>query len=209
MPRTEEPDPSFERMLAAARIGGRDAREELFSRFYPRVERQVHAALARDVRVGRPWLSTRFSTGDVVGEVFRSALKDLARFEGSSEGEFASYLTTLVRNRLLDIVRYHEADRRDGRRTKAREDNDETSPHDGPATDAVTSEHRELYEIVLATFEEREQRLLRGRIEQNLEFKDLMQRLGFGSLSATRRAFYGAQAQFVIRFRQRLADETR
>lgn len=208
MTQTEGPN-EFARLLAAARVGTPDALETMFSQFYPRVERQVHAALAKDLRLNRPWLSTRFSTGDVVQEVFRSALTDISSFQGESVPEFSAYLTTLVRNRILDVIRFHEADRRDGRRTQPRADNDDHSPHSGPATDAATNEQREVYNAVLATFDRSDQDLLRGRIEQDREFKDLTESLGYSSVSATRRAFYSAQAQFVIRFRQRLDDETR
>lgn len=192
----------FARKLAAARAREPGALDELFDRFYPQIERKVHLALAKDLRLNRPWLSTRISTGDVVQEVFRSVLADLHGFSGATEEAFAGYLASVVRNRLLDVVRYHEADQRDGRRTLARPEIEEVSPHDGPATDAISAEERQVYEEVLATFTERERALLRGRIEHGREFKDLTDALGFSSLSATRRAFYAAQAQLVVRIRR-------
>jgi len=207
--RPSDPEGSdFPRLLEAARRGDQGSLAQLFERFYPSVERQVHAALARDLRVNRPWLTTRFSTGDVVQEVFRSVLSDLDGFAGGTEELFTHYLTTIVRNRLLDIVRFHEAERRDGRRTSPPPEEDETpSFRDGPATDAISAEQREIFEAVLASFDERDQRLLRGRIEADREFQDLTDELGFGSVSATRRAFYAAQAKLAIRVRQRTKEE--
>ncbi|MFK7741642.1 MAG: RNA polymerase sigma factor [Planctomycetota bacterium] len=202
--------PAFPEVLAAARAGDQDALSGLFRQFYPAVERQVHGSLARDLRVNRPWLSTRFSTGDVVQEVFRSVLSDLHGFSGGTEELFTHYLTTVVRNRLLDVVRFHEAERRDGRRTRMQPEDDNTpSPHDGPATDAVLAEQRALLDEVLRTFDDREQELLRRRIEGEEEFQELHSSLGYSSLSACRRAFYAANAKLAIRLRQRQSDQTR
>tara|TARA_R110002096_G_scaffold3489_1_gene17151 strand:+ start:209 stop:859 length:651 start_codon:yes stop_codon:yes gene_type:complete len=201
-------DRGFEDLLAAAKRGAADARNELFRRFYPRVEQFVHVALARDLRAKRPWISARFSTGDVVQEVFRSVLSDLADFRGSTPDSFFGFLSTVVRNRLLDLLRYHEAERRDGRRT-TKSDEDEVSADDGPATDALAAERRAIFAEILGSFPEREQALLRGRIEQRREFQELSDELQFSSVSAARRAFYLAQAQLVLRLKRRDLGESR
>ncbi|MCA8951996.1 MAG: sigma-70 family RNA polymerase sigma factor [Planctomycetes bacterium] len=205
---SDSPEAPFPAALAAARAREPAALEALFARFYPRVERQVHVALTTDLRRSRPWLATRFSTGDIVQEVFRSVLVDLGGFAGTTEEEFAGYLASVVRNRLLDALRFHEAERRDGRRTIADPDPRQLSPQCGPATDAIAADDRRLYDEVLRTFPERERQLLRGRLEQEREFKDLCRELGYSSLSATRRAFYAAEAQLVIRIRQRSSQQT-
>ena len=102
-PTTRDPKPSpfdFRMILEAARRGDRAATEVLFRRFYPGVERMVHRSLSQDLRSNRPWLNVRFSTGDVVQDVFRSLLRDLSGFEGDTEGTFSWYLAMVVRNRL-------------------------------------------------------------------------------------------------------------
>lgn len=204
------PHSPFPATLAAARAGNQAALAKLFEQFYPRVERQVHLSLATDLRRNRPWLTTRFSTGDVVHEVFQSVLKDLHGFDGGTEELFAHYLTTVVRNRLIDIVRYHEAERRDGRKTKAPPEDDLfSSESDGPPGDAISAEQRQIYGEILGSFPEREQQLLRRRIEDGAEFQDLTEELGYPSLSTTRRTFYAAQAQLVIRLKQRNSDQTK
>ena len=190
-------------LLAAARLGQRDAIDQLFRRFYPRVEQYVHVALARDMRRSRPWISARFSTGDVVQEVFRSVLADLDGFRGCTEEAFFAYLATVVRNRLLDVVRYHEAERRDGRRTLPVEPDARASSDAGPATDAVAAERRAIFAEGRRSCPERERARLRGRSEQQREFQDLAAELGFSSLSAARRAFFAAHALLVVRLRRR------
>lgn len=196
----------FARHLAAARSGSRTALDALFVNCYERVAKKVHFALARDLRLKRPWLSTRFSTGDVVQDVFRSVLGNLNAFAGSTEAAFAAYLASIVRNRLLDAVRYHEADQRDGRVTKPTDQSERAvSPRRGPRTDAISSEQQRAYQAVLTTFAERERDLLRRRLEDRAEFKLLARELGYSSVSATQRAFYAAQAQLVLQLRQHLA----
>ena len=195
---------AFRETLAAARAGDHDARESLIRHVYPRVERMVHMALAHDLRNGRPWLLARFSTGDVVQEVFRSLIQDLGAFAGETEGAFVGYLAMVVRNRLVDAIRFHESAQRDGRRTApALDEGDEEPREPGPASAVLYDDELEHFRAVLATFPEREQLLLRGRLEQGLQFSDLAQALGLSSKFAARRAFYAAQALLVIRMRQR------
>ncbi|MEM6675277.1 MAG: hypothetical protein AAF726_20685, partial [Planctomycetota bacterium] len=77
---TADPSAEFEPLLRAARGGDADALDRLFRRYYPRVEELVHVGLVRDLRRGRPWLLARFSTGDIVQDVFRRLLQDLGAF---------------------------------------------------------------------------------------------------------------------------------
>lgn len=164
----------FQSTLEAARDGDPAAMDSLFEEFYPRVSRMVHRGLSRDLRSSRPWLTARFSTGDVVQEVFRSLLKDLRGFKGTSEDAFSGYLAMVVRNRLVDAIRFHEAAQRDGRRTMPSvEEADAVSPHSDPATDALQADEAESFREILKTLPETEQLLLRARLEQGARFSDL------------------------------------
>lgn len=172
--------------------------DSLFKRFYPKVERMVHMNLATDLRVNRPWMSARFSTGDVVQEVFRSVLTDLDSFAGSNEGAFAGYLAMIVRNRILDVIRFHEAARRDGRRGgQPVEDTGLPSPEDDPQEAAASQEELMRFHEALQRFPERERLLIRARFEKSASFEELTERLGFSSVSVARRAFYAAQARLA------------
>lgn len=193
----------FVQVLGRAQDGDTRAQEQLFERFYPTVERMVHHHLARDIKSRKPWLTARFSTGDVVQEVFRSVLGDLSSFQGANEGAFAGYLSRIVQNRILDTIRFHEASRRDGRRhSRLAQELDPGSGAAGPATQAGESEEVELYREALGEFSEREQRLLTARIEGDVTFLELASELGYSSEAATRRAFYSAQAQLLILLRK-------
>lgn len=194
----------FQRTLDEARAGDPRALETLFSTFYPWVEQVVHRSLSRDLRRRRPWLNMRLSTGDVVQEVFRSVLQDLEAFTGSQPDDLRGYLATVTRNRLIDLVRFHEAARRDGRRSsRNQEEAERASAGRGPMTQAMSSEEVSICREEIARFPEREQRLLRARLEDGLDFPTIVERLGFSSISAARRAFFSAQSQLVIRLRRR------
>jgi len=192
-------DHDFQTLLEAARAGERAAVDSLATRYYPRVQAMVHRELSRDLRLSRSWMGARFSTGDVVQDVFRLLLRDLSKFEGRSEAAFVGYLSMVIRNRLVDALRFHQAARRDGRRTAALpEEPGSNSGPVGPGTQLAANEQIELYQEALAEFDEKEQLLLRARLECETTFQELALQLGYSSKWAASRAFYAAQARLLI-----------
>jgi len=203
-----QPPIDFMRTLEAARQGEEQALQDLFQRFYPRVQVLVHRSLAGDLRVNRPWLSSVFSTGDVVQEVFQSVLRNLDGFRGKDEDAFAGYLSIVVRNRLIDSIRFHQAARRDRRMVGGAVDEQEPeSRGSGPATQLASAEDVSRFREALATFPERERLLLRERLERRERFQDLADQLGYPSADAARKAFYAAQARLLLRLRNPESSE--
>ncbi len=204
---TDPTEQAFMATLARAKSGSVDARNDLFRQFYPQVRSMVHRSLATDLRNSRPWLTARFSTGDVVQEVFQSVITDLEAFQGQTERAFAGYLSMVIRNRIIDAIRFHEADRRDGRLSApAPEDGEHESGLDHPSVNAAASEERELLQKALVEFPEQERLLLRARFEGAASFKDLAEQLGYPSESTARRAYFSAQARLAVRL-YRLKEE--
>jgi RNA polymerase sigma factor (sigma-70 family) len=188
--------------LESARHGDVEALNELTERFYPAVQALVHHRLATDMRHRRPWLAARFSTGDVVQSVFEGVLRDIGTFAGRSEEAFVGYLATVVRNRILDAVRFHEAAQRDGRRMHSiTPEFDAEGREVDPAEAAISAEGMEQLMAALARFEPRVQHLLRARMEGLASFRELAEQLGYGSESAARRAFFDAQARLSLDLR--------
>lgn len=69
--------------------------------------------LARQVDAARPArFNARFDTGDVVQEVFLSALSRTNSFRGRCEGEFASWLNSIARTKMITMCRHHARCRR-------------------------------------------------------------------------------------------------
>ncbi len=192
----------FHALIEQAARGVRAAQDEVFRRFYPSVRSMVHRALDRGLRANRPWLASAFSTGDVVQEVFMCVLRDLDDVEGRTEASFAGYLATLVKNRLIDAVRFHEAVRRDARRARVELGEDGLAQESkGPGEKASAREEVDAFLAAVATLSARDRLLLRERLEHETAFADLATNLGFPSADAARKAFYVAQAKLVMRLR--------
>lgn len=213
MPLTSEEPPSeaaldaeFLALLALARDGDSAALDSLVDRFQPRVQADVHRKLARDVRASRPWLEARFSTGDVVQEVFRSVLGDLDAFGGRTEDAFCGWLAMVVRNRIIDSIRFHEADCRDGRVGQALPEDSGAlgaSQVTDPAAAVARAEEIERLEAAMGELEPRIKLLVRARIEGQASFRELADQLGFGSESSARRAYFEAQARLALQLKGR------
>ncbi len=192
----------FHRALDRAQRGDPAALEALTRRYYPTVQALVHHRLASDMRRSRPWLTSRFSTGDIVQEVFQGVLRDVGAFAGETEEAFVGFLATMVRNRIIDAVRFHEASQRDGRRGQGMQPGfDAEGSERDPAEAVASAEELERFFEALAAFSPREQHLLRARLDGVATFKELAAQLGYGSESAARRAFFDVQAKLALRLR--------
>ncbi|MFN3243836.1 MAG: RNA polymerase sigma factor [Planctomycetota bacterium] len=187
-PASQPPDPGASRRELAA----------LCQRHYPAVYDRVHRLLARDIRRGRPWLSAMLSTGDLVHEVFLGVVRDFDGFRGDGDEQFVAYLARLTRNRLIDSVRYHEAERRDSRRGQVL---DPEACHDAPSPVTVSMQREEVERVfaILATFPERDRALLRGRIDDGETFAELASALGYASADSARKSFRTLQARLLAR----------
>ena len=194
---------TFQKTLQAARAGDRQALEDLCEQFYPTVRSMVHRSLACDLRIKRPWISSLFSTGDVVHEVFQGVLRDLDKVEGQDEEAFAGFLARLVRNRLIDAIRFHEAARRDRRLAAVSLDKvDPASSTRGPSARVAMEEEFSIYLAALEEFSQRERLLLRERMEREESFVLLAELLAYPSPDAARKAFYTLQARLLMKLRK-------
>ena len=201
-PCPRDPADSFESLLAAARSGDRAAHDRLFERIYPRLARLAHWLMVNEVRLRRPWLSSLFSTGDVVQDVCHRVLVELHTFQADSERALLAWLSVAVRNRLFDVFRFHEAVRRDCRRAIGWEgDLEVTEPGPGPAVQALNDDLATAFQRVATTLPAREQELLRLRAEGAETFERLALDLGYPSADAARKALYVAQARLLVRLR--------
>lgn len=203
MPRMD----SLPRRLQAAAAGDRHSQELLIAQLYPRVQRMVHAQIEQRLRRRGHGALARLSTGDVVQEVFAEVLRGLERWDGDDEGALVTLLATLVEHRLLDLLRRHQASRRDVRRhgdvgpATAGVGHDRT-----PSLAASEREQLDAYRAVLASFDDRERALLTLRIEEEIEFKTLAERLAYPSADMARKTFHALQARLLLRLRQAGVD---
>ncbi len=191
------------RLTALAAAGDVVARDELVSRYLPDVRELVHRELAADFRRQHRWILPLFSTGDIVQEVFVSVVTSLDRFEGEDEAAFTRFLVTLVKHRLVDAVRHHEAGCRDVRRQEAAADEFGPVADPTPSIAASLGEQVGIFRTVLGSFDVRERTLLELRLVDELPFATLAERLGYGTEDTARKAFRSAQARLLVRLRAR------
>ena len=199
--------------IVAAAAGDRDARERIVAACLPEVRALVHHSLQQDFRRRHRWMLPLFSTHDVVHEVLVAVVHDLSDTQFDGIAPFCAYLGTLVRHRLLDAVRFHEAARRDGRRQVA-------EPTDGIA--AVAADRREatpsfaaslgeragLVRTALGELPERQRRLLELRLIDEATFGQIAQALGYASEETARQAFHDARARLLVKLRVRGLHKT-
>lgn len=100
---------STEDLLAAAQAGQREAREELFARYRPRV-----LAIARS-RLGRN-LRRALDSQDLVQEALVEAARDLERFEWRGESSLIRWLARLLEHRATAQADRMGAQKRDQKR---------------------------------------------------------------------------------------------
>ncbi|MFN9845043.1 MAG: RNA polymerase sigma factor [Planctomycetota bacterium] len=200
--------PELHAVIVAAAAGDGGARDRLVAHCYEPVQRLVHRDLERDFRQKHRWMMPLFSTHDVVHEVLAAVIRDLADTSFVGPEPFYAYLGTLVRHRLLDAVRFHEAARRDGRKQVV-------EPTQGLA--AVAADRREatptlaaslgeragLVRDALAELPERQRRLLEMRLLEEATFPVIAEALGYASEETARQACHAAQARLLVKLRAR------
>lgn len=199
----------LQRTLAAAAAGDAAALHALTEALYPRVRELVHRELQHDFRRRHRWILPLFSTRDVVHDVLVDAIRRLDCTDFPEPGAFAAYLATVVRHHLLDLIRFHEAERRDARRNRA-EDPEQTSAGErlpgaepSPELSAALRERAALLRAAMAELGQRQATLLELRMVEEQSFPEIARALGYASEDTARQAFLDAQARLLLKLRTR------
>jgi RNA polymerase sigma factor (sigma-70 family) len=199
---------TWHELIARAAAGDVDAQDQVVRDFEPRVRRLVHRHLSEDFRRSHHWMLAIFSTRDVVQDILIATVRALETADFPSEEALAAYLATMVRHRLLDAVKHHEAARRDARRD-VRDDasiEQRSDPSVAGATPSSTAELAEQARIVgevLDSFDARPRALLVGRLIEERPFAELAAELGYASAESARGAWVEAHARLLVRLRMR------
>jgi RNA polymerase sigma-70 factor (ECF subfamily) len=108
-------DPAFSALMRRVRAGDGEAATELVRRFEPNVRRVIRLRLT-DPRLGR-----LFDSVDVCQSVLANFFVRVAagQFDLQTPEQLVRLLATMARNKLLNLVEKHQADRRDARRVEA------------------------------------------------------------------------------------------
>jgi RNA polymerase sigma-70 factor, ECF subfamily len=125
---------SPEDLLDRARAGDREALGALLAHYHQ------YLRLLGQKLIGAA-LSARLDPSDLVQEAFLEAHRDFARFTGSSEGEFLTWLRRILVRNLIDGVRHQKARLRNHRRQVSLEsllEKSSQSLHDALAATATS-----------------------------------------------------------------------
>jgi len=183
--REEPPLAATHDLLEAAKAGDRDARDELFGRFVPRLRRWASGRLPRFAR-------SLLDTEDLVQDVLLRTFEGLERVEVRGPGGFQAYVRQAVLNRIRDQVRW--AARRPGPDEVPA---DLADPSPSPLEDAIGADVLARYERAFATLTPAEQELLHLRLELHFEFEEIAGMTGKPSRDAARMAVQRALARLA------------
>jgi RNA polymerase sigma factor (sigma-70 family) len=197
-------EPTPEALVERARGGDAEAVDELFRRVYPVVQETVHRRLEHDFRKRHPWMAPVFSTADIVQDTFLGVLRDLDSFRESGPDSFVRWCVRQVRNRILDSLRHHEANRRDRRREQRPPERAHEPERPGLSPVRLT----ELRESVLGLYRAirclplRDRRLVVRRLIRGEPYSELVAALGLGSEENARARFRRAKVQLLMHARR-------
>ena len=163
-------------LIERARGGDRDARDAIFARYLPRLQRWASGRLPR-------WARDMDDTHDLIQETLLQTLKNIGRFEPRGELALQAYLRQAVANRVRDELRRFA-------RKPGRDPLDEGQPGHSPSPLdlAIGSEAAERYERALAALPEADRDILIARIEMGYSYQELADALGRPSADAARKA---------------------
>ena len=201
----EPPDHESLVLIRKAQGGDQAAYEQLFERYYPRVERLVRKQLS-------PGLRGQLESGDVIHEALIQAIGSYEHLEVPSRPALIAWFASIVRNRLRDLHKRTTAEcRHPGHQAivdhlsaacssgKLHFEAFDDSPL--PEDQVVLEEDLERLRKAVGELKPEQQRLLAMRQEQNLGWQEIAKRLGFASADATRMAFSRAKIELARRLR--------
>ena len=157
---TGSADSSFA-LLLRAKGGDPQAREELFSRYLPRVRRWAHGRLPAHSR-------SLLNTDDLAQEVLCRAIVSLEKFDPRHEGAFQGFLRQIILNRVRDEVR--SAGRRP---TDELVEDDHFTSDPSPVELAIGQEALERYEAALERLKPQERELIVARCELDFSNEEI------------------------------------
>jgi RNA polymerase sigma-70 factor (ECF subfamily) len=178
-PRPNAPPPrpleSTSVLLAQARSGDDAARERLFARVLPPLQRWAHRRLPAGVR-------DLHETEDLVQETLLRAFHRLDRFESRGRGTFLAYLRQILLNAIRNEIR------RAGRHPAPQQiDPELADPGRSVLEHAVGKEVLEQYEWALDTLSPDHQEAAIMRIELDFTYQEIADHLGLVSSEAARK----------------------
>lgn len=161
-------------LLDRANGGDKRARDALYGRYLPRLQRWARGRLPRKAR-------GLVDTDDLVQETLLRTLARAEPFNPEHSGAFLGYVRRAVDNRIVDEVR------KVNRRPTAEETPDAVpDPSPSPLDELLHGERRELYEKAFQRLKLPDQTAIAARLEDGLSYEEIARELGKSSADAAR-----------------------
>src|SRR5262245_10008589 len=177
-------------LVQRANAGDQEARDILFARYLPRLQRWAHGRVP-------PAARSALQTHDLVQDTLIRVLEGLPSFKPRHEGAFQGYVRTVLWNRIRDVARQH--------RTGAPNQLDsELVGHDHSPLDlAIGQEMFDRYETALERLRPEEKELIIARIEMGLPHAEIAAMFDKPSVAAVHMALSRA----LVRLAEEMAYE--
>ena len=152
-------DPAFAALMRRVRAGDGEAAAELVHRFEPNVRRVIR------LRLTDPRLRRLLDSVDVCQSVLANFFVRVAagQFDLETPEQLLKLLATMARNKFLNLVEKHQADRRDVRRLQAGADEALAALADVQETPSTIVAGQELLEQARRLMSEEERHLAEQR----------------------------------------------
>lgn len=180
-------------LLQRARAGDEQARERLYARCLPPLQRWATGRLPR-------WARDALDTDDLVQQTVIGSLERLAQFEPEHSGAFHAYLRAGILNRIRDALRrLVRRPRRDGTAGGL------ADPGPSPVEEVIGQEAMAAYERGLMRLKPIEREAVVARVELRLAYAEVAQAIGKPSPDAARMTVSRA----LVRLAREMALERR
>jgi RNA polymerase sigma factor (sigma-70 family) len=163
-------------LIARAQSGDRQALDELFARYLPRLRRWASGRLPR-------WARDVADTHDLVQETLLQTFKNIDGFEQRHDLALQAYLRQAIANRVRDELRRHAR-----HPAKAELDDQAVDGGASPLEITIGRQAAERYEAALARLDAEERELIVARLEMGFTYQELATALGRPSGEAARKA---------------------
>ncbi|MEQ1894284.1 MAG: sigma-70 family RNA polymerase sigma factor [Planctomycetota bacterium] len=183
-------------ILAAARSGDQQAKNQLMRRFEPKLRQFLHRRAPRNKQ-------GVLGTEDLVQEVLGRAWKGLERFEHRGQGSFWGYLRTIARNHLHELRRSREPV---ARVDLEGSDGGPAGSEADPAEHLMSQEEQERYEQALEELGPLLRNAVQMRLELELTYQEIAAECDFPSPDAARMAVQRAYKELLRRLSRSRQD---
>ena len=182
--------------VRAAQDGDREALEELFRRYLPRVTRIVAA------RMGRGWRELGLDD-DIVQETFLDAFAALSSGKIQDEAAFCAWLARCAENNIRDQVRHGRSDKRGGGAVHRFADLGESCLGESmlggddptPSQHATANETEAALEQALLGLDPRYREVICLRAYCGMSYREIAETMGIPSENTANALFFRARAE--------------